>query len=102
MDDGTASVGETENWIQLLLQDGPAAAGVTLTGNTRRTLEGHVDPSSSSRNLPLLALLGESNREQLAKQKWGLTASQSSVERIGLELRSKNLKLLVTVFKPRR
>lgn len=43
MDDDIASVGETENWIQLLLQDGPSAAGVTLIGKKRLRLEGRVD-----------------------------------------------------------
>lgn len=43
MDDDTASVGEIENWIQLLLQDGPAAARVTLIWKKRLRLEGRVN-----------------------------------------------------------
>lgn len=50
--DEAASVGGTADWIQLLLQERPAAAGVTLTGNMVTHRKEHVHPSSSSLQPP--------------------------------------------------
>lgn len=102
--DGEAvSVREAAN-IRLLLWDGPAAgakvARLLLIGSTQAQREQTCSPFLFwPASLPLVAWLQGSNREQQAKQKWdsqGLRPpSQSSVSRIGMELRSQNLKLLL-------